>query len=76
MPASCELRRLELRKLERRISLDFDYCLRSATIPSDYVFFGDVDRARASKNDLALVEDFVRTFNMTEVNVARPAASR
>ena len=71
--AARELRRQELTKLSKRLRLDFDYYSRDALVPADCVFFGERPGAKASRGDLDLLEEFVRTFDLADVHLASTA---
>ena len=49
---------------------DFDYYSRAADVAIHTLFYGPAGRAKASKSDLTQVEEFVRTFDLAEVNMA------
>ncbi|KAE9332538.1 Retrovirus-related Pol polyprotein from transposon TNT 1-94 [Phytophthora rubi] len=70
-PAAEELRRQEFRLLSSHLALDFNYYARSATSEADLLFYSHLDPAeKSSADDVALLEDFVNSFDMSEVNFA------
>lgn len=70
-PAAEELRRQEFRLLSRHLALDFNYYARSATSELDLLFYSQLDHAeKPTVDEVALLEDFVSSFDLSEVNFA------
>ncbi|DAZ93768.1 TPA: hypothetical protein N0F65_010460, partial [Lagenidium giganteum] len=69
--AAYEIQRQEFRELAMHTRVELEYYNRAATSIVDTMYYSQQPRAeKPSTNDVVLLEDFVRTFDLSQLNHA------